>query len=403
MTFPARQGQCIVCDSNQWLPFRSPHPTRSVRSDGAVLAQPLLKAQCDKCALVQSQEVPNTDTLATLFTDSYDIYNNRPASEHFVTNRYTALAEAITSAVLPYHPKHVLEVGCGNGAALKAVQTLWHDAVCIGIEPTATAVKAAQALGLNVHQAMIGVDVPENIASNKYDVIYCIHVIEHTQDPVAFLKELIKMLSPYGRIVVSCPNSRVPNLELTRSDHHFSMTPYHLDSLVRKAGLVPLKNTTCPGGAENLDDEHNQLMVCALPEIEGTYSEAHLPEYLSPPNRKQLFETRNKYFSVFSAIDDALQSSLGDAERVFCFGSGGWACILAGYAPRTWDRVKACIIDGGSEYRFHGKAILAYEDLKKLKPDKVIIGTNPAIQAVIAQRLAQDGISEVRWDHLIVA
>ena len=395
------QDRCIVCDSDQWLPLPSPTPGRSMRSDGTVVAQPLLKAQCAQCGLVQSQQVPDSEALTALYTDDYDIYNNRPAAEQFVANRYTALAEAITSAVSPCRPERVLEAGCGNGAALQAVQAIWRDAACVGVEPVLSAVRAAQAQGINVHQGMIGVDMPAWIAAQRYDVIYTVHVIEHTQDPVRFLTDLKAMLAPHGRLVITCPNSCVPNLELMRADHHFSMTPYHLDAIARKAGLAPVKNTSCPGGAENLDCEHNQLLVCAPAETEE--SRPPLPAYLDATQRSELFAARARYFAGFRELDDTLHSSLADAERVFCFGSGGWACVLAGYAPRTWSRVEACIIDGGTTQRFHGKPILAYENFHASRSDKVIVGTNPAIQPMLAGRLEQDGLRAVRWDHLVGA
>ncbi len=396
---------CIVCNSFSWLELPSPHQSRSVRSDGAILNQPLLKAQCGECGLVQSTSVPDTKTLATLYTENYDIYNNRPASEQFVASRYEALARAFTLAVAPFYPKKVLEVGCGNGATLEAVQSLWKDAECIGVEPVITAVQAAQSNGINVVQGMIGVDVPEMIAKQKYDVIYTVHVIEHTQDPVAFLHDLKEMLSPEGRLLISCPNASIPNLEIMRSDHNFSMLPYHLDKLTRKAGLIPLLSSNCPGGAENMDYEHNQLLVCRLPERssdEIKISESlYLPNELNDINRQKLFDARKKYFLDFGKLDENLQSQLSGFERLYCFGSGGWACILAGYAPYIWNKVQACIIDGGSDQTIHGKDILPYEKLKDLNPDGIIVATNPVIQPMIAERLNKNGFKAIRWDNII--
>ena len=190
---------CLVCHAHLWLPLPSPHAKRAVRSDGVILQQPLTKAQCGICGLVQSMHHLDVSSLAALYTNNYDIYNNRPASEQFVAGRYAALAKAITAAV-PFKPNHVLEVGCGNGATLQAVQACWHDAICIGLEPVITAVKAAQSQHLPVHQGMIGVNVPAIIAEQKYDVIYSVHVIEHTENPIAFLHELKAMLEKLPRL-----------------------------------------------------------------------------------------------------------------------------------------------------------------------------------------------------------
>ena len=392
---------CAVCGGNDWLELPPPHATRSVRSDGAVLFEPMRKAQCGDCALVQATVLSDAAELKTLYTRDYDMYNNRPSSERFVSGRYTALAQAIASSIAPFKPQRVLEVGCGNGSALKAVQNLWPNAACIGVEPVPSAVKAAQAQGTPVLQGMMGSALPHEIAGQRYDVIYSVHVIEHTDDPVAFLRAIKELLAPQGRLVVTCPNARVPNLEMVRSDHRFSMTPYHLTALAQKAGFLPLRSALCPGGGEDLDYEYNQLLVCSLPGKSGKVPKPPLPGYLQETNRLHLFGARRRYFHDFAALDGALQTRLHGYKRVVCFGTGGWACILAGYAPMTWERVEACVIDGGSNQTFFDKPIVAYDHLREMSPDAVIVGVNPATQPTIAQRLEEAGYHAVRWDDLI--
>ena len=248
---------------------------------------------------------------------------------------------------------------------------------------------------------MIGGVLPRD-HQQKYDVIYSIHVIEHTEDPVAFLRALKSLLAPHGRLIITCPNARTPNLEIVRSDHQYSMTPYHLGVLARKAGFILLKSTLCPGGGEDLDYEYNQLLVGCLPgKRSETEAKLPLPGYLQEANRLQLFGARCKYFHDFATLDGILQTRLNGCKRLACFGTGGWACILAGYAPSLWERVQACVIDGGSNRTFFGKPILAYDTLKEMNPDGVIVGVNPATQPMIAQRLEQAGYPTIRWDDLI--
>ena len=393
---------CIVCNGKQWLRLPPSHPTRSVRSDGAILNRPLAKAQCNDCGMIQSCEVPAQETLESLYTDHYDIYNKRPDSEQFVTGRYRSLAQAIVSSVAPLIPKRVLEVGCGNGAALQAVSALWSEAKCVGMEPVTSAVNAAQAHGINAYQGMIGGTIPEVISKHQYDVIYTIHVIEHTGNPIRYLEGLKAMLAPGGRLIVTTPNSRQPNLEIMRTDHHYSMLPYHLNVIARKAGLMPIKSTLCPGGGEDLDYEHNQLLVCSLPQITDAIDQfPTLPDELNPEHRTVLFAARKKYFDDFSALDDTLLQRFADAKDIVCFGTGGWTCMLAGYAPQAWNRVRACVIDGGSSNEFYGKKILPYSIVIEKKPDIVLVGINPATQPIIVRRLEADQIPSARWDDII--
>lgn len=393
---------CLVCENTHWLALPPSHPTRSVRSDGMILNRPMAKAQCSACGLVQAMQVPNAAVLNTLYRDEYDIYNKRPASEQFVLGRYTALAQAITASVSPMQPKRVLEVGCGNGSALAAIKKVWKDSICQGLEPVTSAVEMAREHGLDVVQGMIGQEMPEEIASELYDVIYSIHVIEHTEDPVAFLSALKKMLAPNGRLIITCPNARIPNLEIMRTDHNYSMTPYHLSVVARKAGLMPLKSTLCPGGGEGLDYEHNQLLVCSeLQKEDGVQVSIALPDYLSKVERQHLYGARCSYFNDFAMLDEQMQSLLGDHKRIYCFGTGGWTCMLAGYAPLLWERIEACVIDGGADGEFYGKSIIDYHALEGREVDGVVVGVNPATQPLIARRLEKDNYNVLRWDNII--
>jgi hypothetical protein len=104
-------SSCAVCGGNDWLELPPPHASRSVRSDGAILPQPMRKAQCSECGLVQATVLADAAELKSLYTHEYDLYNNRPSSEQFVSGRYTALAQAIASSIAPFKPQRVLAVG----------------------------------------------------------------------------------------------------------------------------------------------------------------------------------------------------------------------------------------------------------------------------------------------------
>ena len=394
---------CIVCNDNNWHQLPKSHLNRSVRSDGYILLQSMQKAQCNKCGLVQISHLPDAKKLQELYKDNYNIYDLRPESEKFITGRYKALSQAITNSLAPYKPKTVLEIGCGNGSALQAVQSIWQEAQCIGMEPVTTAVKIAQENNICVYQGMVGGQISEEITKYKYDVIYSIHVIEHTEDPVTFLNNIKSLLKPSGYIIITCPNARTPNLEIMRTDHNFSMTPYHLEEIAKKANLIPLRNTLCPGGGEDLDYEHNQLLVC-IPKKDNTKISKfnNLPDYLNDVARKKLFDARKKYFDDFDSLDIKIQNRMDHNKKWYCFGSGGWACMLAGYAPNVWKNIEGCVIDGGSEQMFYGKQIFSYEKIKYNDNIGFIIGTNPAIQQLIEKRLKDEGIdSVICWNDII--
>lgn len=101
----------------------------------------------------------------------------------------------------------LLDVGCGGGRMPLLSSDLAREAV--GIDPAGAAVKVArglaQALGLrNVRFQQAGLeDLP---ATDRYDVMTILGVIEHVEDPSAFLVQAARRLKPGGLIVLEVPS-----------------------------------------------------------------------------------------------------------------------------------------------------------------------------------------------------
>lgn len=100
-------------------------------------------------------------------------------------------------------PKGLLiDVGCGNGDKLKLANQLGWQAQ--GIELDASAVKAAQAQGLQVAQG--GYELLANYRGQA-DCVICSHVLEHVHDPLHLVQLLLESLSPRGVLLLSVPNA----------------------------------------------------------------------------------------------------------------------------------------------------------------------------------------------------
>ena len=386
---PVLKIPCPLCGGLEWRALDNVRPDRSVRTDGGIVLAPLNKYHCATCGLAYR---PTTEQdLTELYSESYQLYANRPGAEQFDRGRYVNLADGIVAAwdgVDP--PRRVLEVGCGDGSLLEAVAARWPGAECIGVEPSLTAVHSARARGRNVVKGVLGEALPAGVAEGAFDLVYTVHVIEHTPDPAAFLRAAAALARDGGRVIVTCPDGAVPHAELIHSDHLFSMTQAHLARFAGLAGLDVLAQMECPRGA---GAEVSQLMICA-------------PANKVPANTLNrddlawLYDQRQDYIAAWQGLEAQLLSTLDPHTELYCFGAGGWASNIAGYCPALWDKVVACAVDGGGDAEVQGKPMQDYAALEGLGL-QFVIAVNPASQAKLAQRLARDGHRVLPWPQAL--
>jgi SAM-dependent methyltransferase len=137
-------------------------------------------------------------------------------------------------------PGSLLEVGCGRGDLLAALQERgW---TVKGLDPSPIACEATRSRGVEAELGTIeDVELPES----AYDAIVFHHSLEHVSDPVAVLKRAHRALRPGGMVAIGVPNfgsSRARRygegwwlLELPR--HRFHFTPDALRRALEQAGF----------------------------------------------------------------------------------------------------------------------------------------------------------------------
>jgi SAM-dependent methyltransferase len=96
-------------------------------------------------------------------------------------------------------PGRILDVGCGFGHLLSAVDTRWERH---GVELSGRAAQLARQYGLIHHGDLRSAAYP----AGYFDVVTMYHVIEHMIDPVSEVREIRRVLRPGGWLLVSTPN-----------------------------------------------------------------------------------------------------------------------------------------------------------------------------------------------------
>jgi hypothetical protein len=244
--------------------------------------------------------------------------------------------------------------------------------------------------GVSLYQGLAG-DPHLRHLEGQFDVVYAIHVIEHTPDPVAFLRTLQTYATPSGKICVTCPDGRFPTAELVHGDHLFSFLPTHLIQMGEKQGWRPYHYGTLPSSWGATYDQYIAWEQGFSPDIS-------LPKEVLDPFH--LAHKRTSYCHKWQTLDDWFQETLDKEAPLTCFGAGGFTALLAGYAPRLWERVTQCVMDCQDPWQFWGKSVLPISE--GLSPGlPLLIGTNPNTQGAIQQRLMHQGLRGITWNQWI--
>ena len=144
-------------------------------------------------------------------------------------------------------PGRLLDVGCGRGdLGAYLIARGWR---VTGIEPSANAVEAARARGLDARRGTLD-DV--ELETGAYDAAVFRHSLEHVIDPVEALRRVREALRPGGLMLISVPNfgcwqrrrfgSRWYHLDLPRHRVHF--TQAGLGRALERAGFEAVTTTT---------------------------------------------------------------------------------------------------------------------------------------------------------------
>ena len=189
---------CPVCRANSWeLVYSGP-----IR-DGVY--GNWKESEICRCSDCKVDRLSETDCLQLTDYES-DEYRSHLGQNHNLDNHFLThdgMARFTLDAIWPksFRGLTVADVGCGGGALLDHLSGL--AGKLIAIEPSIAWANSLKARGYEWESSTA------NATKNwqgMVDIVLSSQVIEHVEDPKAFLEDIAKLLTPEGIAIISTPN-----------------------------------------------------------------------------------------------------------------------------------------------------------------------------------------------------
>jgi 2-polyprenyl-3-methyl-5-hydroxy-6-metoxy-1,4-benzoquinol methylase len=155
--------------------------------------------------MVRCRELLDVTDIDRRFTQTQDRYAADDLEIMQDARRYAAHVYALFR---DHIGTRVLEVGCGIGTMTRRLVEAAE--VVVAIEPNvACATRARAALGshprFDLRECHLEQCDPTELASHRFDTVFCVNVLEHIEDDVAALKTFREAVVPGGKVLIFVP------------------------------------------------------------------------------------------------------------------------------------------------------------------------------------------------------
>ena len=176
--------------------------------------------RCPYCKTVFLHSFPSSEYLREYYSQQIS-YSNGLQNETAIRKRGRVILKKL--GCLAPKVKTLCDVGSSYGFFLDEAQKNGYEP--IGIEP---AKRFADYAKRDYHVFTFVGELKDYRKQKQFDIVTCIHVIEHVMNPKEFVSSLLKLVKPGGILYVETPNSDSHLLYAEKGQYTFLLPPDHL-------------------------------------------------------------------------------------------------------------------------------------------------------------------------------
>jgi SAM-dependent methyltransferase len=235
-------GACRLCDRSGLVDVPSYAQLPRVTSDCRPWPSGGHIASCSACGCIQKVVDPHVrDELAAIYS-GYTMYAQAGGNEQRAFDASSGTLDPRSRKILAGFLATAqlgatggwLDIGCGNGAMLKAASQALPQWRLVGAELDDRNRATVESIP-GVERLHAG---PLDTLSDAFDVISMVHVLEHIEDPIGFLQSLQRLMKPGGVVFVEVPLSTGNYFDLSIADHVTHFDEASLRLCFERAGFL---------------------------------------------------------------------------------------------------------------------------------------------------------------------
>ncbi len=259
-----------ICGNDNYTNIQRDHyevlasgETRKASDNGVVFAR------CNKCDVVRQVSYPSLakDRYEDYYRSHYPPTQNTYKAKDYKHDRQLALKRCTQYGINGDWGDKILDVGCGSGAFVDECRSRGEEAYGCDISKYSYAPDNKHIYRKSLEDCLFPTDY--------FDKVACHDVLEHTMEPVEFLKEVFRITKQKGICIIDFPNYFVDEgRHHWKAEHVWYFDIDQLNDLLRKIGFIEIE-VTMPIKSKIVfrlkKPEQNRVKILVPPGIGDSY------------------------------------------------------------------------------------------------------------------------------------